>query len=136
MRCCWPVVFLVLALGLSPSGAAAGANSDTIQVRVKPQATLIGGSVEVSVRIRCAPFGEPFESNITVTQDNQAIFAQRFLPAVQCNRKWHTVTVVASPFYDDSFHRGPAYASAFVSRVDPGTGEERQGQDVRTIRVR
>jgi len=135
MRCRWPVVFLVLALGLSPSGAAAGAKSDTIQVRVKPQATLIGGSVEVSVQISCAPFGEAFESNITVTQDNQAIFAQRFLPAVQCDRKWHTVTVVASPF-DGSFHRGPAFASAFVSRVDPGTGEERQGQDVRTIRVR
>jgi hypothetical protein len=77
----------------------------------------------------------PFESNITVAQDDQAIFVQRGLPAVPCDRRWHTVTVVATPL-EGSFHRGSATASAFVSRLDPETGEVRQGQDFRTIHVR
>ena len=124
-----------LALSLLPSSVAALSKSDTIQVRVQPGATLVGGSIQVSVRVRCAPFGQHFESNITVTQDDQRIFAQPGLPVVRCDRKWHQYTVRATPF-EGSFHRGTAYASAYVSRMDPTTGEVRQGQDTRTIRVR
>ena len=129
------VLPFVLALSLWPSWSAAAPKSDTIQVRVERQAALVAGSIDVSLRVKCAPFGQHFESNITVTQDDQQIFAQRGLPVVQCDGKWHRYTVRATPF-EGSFHRGTASASAFVSRVDPNTGEERQGQDIATIRVR
>jgi hypothetical protein len=89
----------------------------------------------VTVRVKCDPFGEHFESNVTVTQDDQQIFAQPGLPVVECDGKWHEYTVRATPF-EGSFHPGRAFASAFVSRLDPETGETRQGQDFRTIRVR
>jgi hypothetical protein len=136
MRHRWLVVPLIaLALGLLPASVVAAPKSDTIQVRVEPQATLVDGSIDVTVRVKCDPFGEHFESNITVTQDDQRIFAQPGLPIVQCDGEWHEYTVRATPF-DGSFHRGRAFASAFVSRLDPVTGETRQGQDFRTIRVR
>jgi hypothetical protein len=135
MRHRWLVTFIALALSLLPTGAAAAPQSDTIQVRVQPQATLVGGSIDVTVRVKCDPFGEHFESNITVTQDDQQIFAQPGLPVVVCDGKWHEYAVRATPF-EGSFHPGRAFASAFVSRVDPETGETRQGQDFRTIRVR
>jgi hypothetical protein len=118
-----------------PSATAAAQPPDTIQVRVSSQAVLVGGSIEVSVRIRCEPFGEPLESNVTVSQDDQAISAQTGLPTVDCDRRWHTVTVLATPL-EGSFHTGRAFASAFVSRLDPTTGEVRQGQDSRSITVR
>jgi hypothetical protein len=120
---------------LTLAGGAFAAKSDTIQVRIDSQATLVGGSIEVTVRIRCAPFGQPLESNITVSQDDQRIFAQRGLPTVPCDRRWHSVTVLATPI-EGSFHRGRAFASAFVSRLDPDTSEVRQGQASRTIQVR
>jgi hypothetical protein len=125
---------VALAFGVLVPGAAA-MRSDTIQVRVEPQATLVGGSVEVTTRVRCAPLDEHFESNITISQDDQAIFAQPSLPIIECDGKWHEYTVLATPF-DGSFHSGRAFASAFVSRIDPETGDVRQGSDVRTIRVR
>jgi hypothetical protein len=126
---------MAAALVVFPAGTAAAQTRDTIQVRVSPQAALVGTSIEVSVRVRCEPFGEPLESNITVSQDDQAVFAQQGLPAVDCDRRWHTLTVVATPL-EGSFHTGEAFASAFVSRLDPATGEVRQGQDSRAISVR
>ena len=125
---------IVLALVLLPPGAAVAAPA-AIQVQVLPNATLVDGSIELSVRVKCAPFGEHFESNVTVTQDDQSIFAQRGLPVITCDRRWHTYTVLATPF-DGSFHRGTARVSAFVSRMDPVTGEIRQGSAIRFVRVR
>jgi hypothetical protein len=135
MRRRWLVTSIALALGLLPAWAAAAPKSDTIDVRLEPQATLVGGSVDATVRVRCDPFGEHFESHVTVTQDDQQIFAQRGLPIVECDGRWHEYTVRTTPF-EGSFHSGRAFASAFVSRVDPETGDMRQGQDSRTIRVR
>jgi hypothetical protein len=123
----------VLAVCLLPAPAAA--QSDHIQVRVHRQAVLVGGSVEVSVSVKCEPFGEHFESNITVTQDGQRIFAQRGLPFIVCDDRWHEYTVLATPF-EGSFHAGSAFASDFVSRLDPETFEIRQGQATATIHVR
>jgi len=125
-----------LAVVLVPGGSTAAPGKEPIKVHVQPSATLVDqGSVQVNVRIRCAPFGEAFESNITVTQDDGAVFAQPGLGTPTCDDRWHTTTVVATPF-DGAFHRGHAFASAFVSRIDPVTGETVQGQDVRNITVR
>jgi hypothetical protein len=127
------LIALVLAVATPPAGAA---TKPDIRVNVVSPATLLpDGSVRVDVRIRCVPTGdEPFEANITVTQDDGAAFAQPGLPFAPCDGKWHTVTATATPF-DGTFHRGQAFASAFVSRIDPVTQETRQGQDVRDIQV-
>jgi hypothetical protein len=37
---------------------------------------------------------------------------------------------------EGAFHEGDAFASAFISRLDPNTGTTEQGQDARTITVR
>ncbi|HEX2085046.1 MAG TPA: hypothetical protein VHF89_05145 [Solirubrobacteraceae bacterium] len=124
----------VLAVALP---AAAGGAADTIRVRIPEKAQLVDGGIRVSVAIWCVPTGDaPFETNVTVTQDDGAIWAQRSLPFVPCDRRWHTVTVVATPFDDARFHRGPAFVSAYVSRVDEETGDTRQGQATRVVRVR
>ena len=116
--------------------ASAGAKTEPIQVSVQPSAQLVdGGSIRVTVAVRCAPFGEPFEANVTVSQDDGFVWTQRGLPAATCDRRWHRYTVVATPF-EGSFHRGTAYVSAYVSRMDPATSEVRQGQDARTVKVR
>ena len=129
------IALMALALSVSATGTGAAPKSDTIKVRVDPKGALVGSSIDVTVRVKCAPFGEHFESNITVTQDDQSISAQRGLPVVQCDSRWHGYTVRATPF-EGSFHPGRAFASAYVSRLDPETGDLRQGQDSRTIRVR
>jgi hypothetical protein len=131
----WLLAFMAIALSLLPTWATAAPKSDTIRVRVEPQATLVGGSVDVTVRVKCAPFGEHFESNISINQDDYRIYAHRGLPVVQCDSTWHRYTVRATPF-EGSFHRGRAFASAYVSRLDPETGDLRNGYDVRTIRIR
>lgn len=129
------VALVVVALTLTFTGGATAAR-DTIDVKIGPQAVLLeDGSVRVSVRIRCEPFGEPFEANISLSQDDQTIWGMTGLPFVPCDDRWHTVTATVTSF-DAPFHRGPAYASAFVSRMDPDTSEVRQGQDTRTVRVR
>lgn len=136
MRWHWLVAMSFLAVVLVPGGSTAAPGKEPIKVHVQSSATLVDqGSVQVNVRIRCAPFGEAFESNITVTQDDGAVFAQPGLGTPTCDDRWHTTTVVATPF-DGAFHRGHAFASAFVSRIDPVTGETVQGQDVRNITVR
>ena len=127
------ILTIVLVLGMVPPSVAAA--QDPIQVRVHSQAVLMSGSIEVSVSVRCHPFGEHFESNITVTQDEQSIFAHRGLPIIACDGRWHVYTVLATPF-DGSFHPGAANVSAFVSRLDPVTSDIRQGQDSATVRVR
>ena len=129
------VALAIAALALSFTGSASAAR-DTIDVDVRPQAILLGdGSVRVSVRIRCEPFGEPFEANISLSQDDGSISGMTGLPFAPCDRRWHTVTATVASF-DAPFHEGPAFASAFVSRMDPDTFEVRQGQDTRTVRVR
>jgi hypothetical protein len=122
-----------LAFALAPASQAGA--SEAIEVEVAPIAQLLpDGSVNVTIAIRCAPFGQHFESNLTLTQDGGAIFAQPGLRPVICDNTWHAQVVRATPF-DGSFHRGSARASAFVSRVDPVTGEERQGSDVEEITI-
>ena len=129
------VALAITALALSSTGSAAAAR-DTVDVKIEPQAVLLGdGSVRVSVRIRCEPFGEPFEANISLSQDDGAVTGMTGLPFVPCDRRWHTVTATVASF-DAPFQEGPAFASAFVSRMDPDTFEVRQGQDSRTVQVR
>ena len=131
----WLLALVALALSLVPTSSVAAPSQETIQVRLEPRATLIGGSVEVTVRVRCSPFGEHFESHITLQQEDNLIFGQRGLPVVQCDTTWHRYTVRITPF-EGSFHRGRAVASAYVSRQDPETGDLREGSDGRTVFVR
>ena len=128
------VVAAAAVLPLPP--ASAGAAAEPIRVKVLSPATLApGGGINVSIDVWCRPVGGPFERNVTVTQDDGFVWTQRGLPDVPCDRRWHRITVVATPF-EGAFHAGTAYVSAYVSRLDPATGQTWQGQDARTVRVR
>ena len=89
----------------------------------------------MEVRVRCDPVGGPFERNVTLTQDDGFILGQVGVPAPECDGSWHTVSTVVASF-DGAFHSGRAFASAYVSRLDPDTQDVFVGQDTRTIRVR
>ena len=135
MRHRWLVAAVAFAFGLIPPSAAGAPAPDPIKVRIQPQATLVAGSIDVTVRVKCAPFGEHFESLITLNQDDYLIFAERHLPVVRCDSHWHAYPMRATPFGGE-FHPGSVFASAYVSRQDPVTGDLREGSASRTVRVR
>ena len=91
--------------------------------------------MRVKVSYRCDPFGEVLEAHISLSQDDQSIYGMTGLGGVDCDGRWHTNIVIVRP-YDGSFHKGTAYASAFLLLHDPNTGETRQGQVAETIKVR
>lgn len=103
-------------------------------VEIQPNAGLLDGSVRVEVDVICELFGDISENNITVTQDDQSIFAQRSIGTLLCDGQRHPYFVVATPF-EGAFHLGPANVSAFVLQIDSTTGEARQGQDFRVVSV-
>ena len=131
----WLLAPIALALCIVPTSSIAAPTSETIQVRLEPRATLVGSSADVTVRVKCAPFGQHFESHVSVQQNDYLIFGERGLPIVQCDGTWHRYTVRVTPF-EGSFHRGRVVASAYVSRQDPETGDLREGSDGRTINLR
>jgi hypothetical protein len=103
-------------------------------VEIQPTALLLDGSVRVDVNVSCDLFGDISENNLTVTQDDQSIFAQRSIGTLLCDGQPHLFDVVATPF-EGAFHLGPANVSAFVLQIDSSTGEARQGQDSRVVTV-
>ena len=126
---------LTMVLAALPGGVA-GAAATGIDVKVMPGATLLkDGSARVDVRVRCAPFGQHFESLLTLQQDDYAVWAERHMPVVVCDRRWQTIALTVTPF-EGAFHRGRVAASAYVSRMDPATGDIREGSDSRMIRLR
>lgn len=131
----WLLALIALALSLVPTSSIAAATPDTIQVRLGPKATLVDGSADVRVRVKCTPFGQHFESHVSLQQNDYLVFGERGLPVVQCDSTWHTYTVRVTPF-EGSFHRGRAIASAYVSRQDPESGDLREGSHGRTITLR
>ena len=127
------VVSLAAALGCTaPAVAAPG----TITVKVQPVAQLQSdGSARVFVLVRCDPFGQVLEANVSLSQNDGFVSGMGGLGPVVCDRRWHVATSVVRPF-DGRFTRGRAFASAFVLLLDPATGTTRQGQDSRTVQLR
>ena len=131
----WP---LALAVALVASWALAGtAAAQTVEVDVLSPAHLNkqDGSVRVRVAYRCDPWGQVQEAHVSLSQDDQRIWGMSGLGGITCDGRWHRTTTIVRSF-DGAFHKGEAYASAFLLLYDPNTGETRQGQAVETVLVR
>jgi hypothetical protein len=93
------------------------------------------GSIRLVIYVTCQPFGDTGENNVTVTQDDQRLSAQSGIGALECNGKRRKYRVEVKPL-EGSFHPGLANVSAYVSQIDTGTSESRQGQATAVIEVR
>jgi hypothetical protein len=115
---------------------ATSAQDDAISVEIYDRARLLrSGAVRVRIDISCEPFGVMGENVITITQDDNAVFGQRSIGVLRCDGHRRLYRVVVTPF-EGAFHEGDAFASAFVSQIDPVSGDMRQNQDVETITVK
>jgi hypothetical protein len=131
----WFVAVVSMAIALVCSAPALAA-PEPISVKVVPIAQVQpDGSARVSVLVRCAPFGQVLEANVSLSQDDGAVSGMGGLGPITCDRRWHVASSVVRPF-DGSFRRGRAFASAFVLLLDPATGTTRQGQDSGTVLLR
>jgi hypothetical protein len=108
----------------------------TTTVSIEPEAKLTrGGSVIARLTITCDSGREVLEAHITISQDDQRTSGTAGISRIRCDGRPHTVRVKVTPL-EGAFHEGDAFASAFISRLDPNTGTTEQGQDARTITVR
>jgi hypothetical protein len=123
---------IVLGLVGSPGALA---QTDAVEVSVKPSAELVGGgeAVTVEVRVRCDPGLEVLEANLSVSQGDASGFTG--FGGITCNGRRQTRFVTVSTF-GALFAKGQAFASAFVLVIDPDTQETQQGQDSRSLRIR
>jgi hypothetical protein len=128
-------IALALLFWFSVSPLDAQPLSDPI-VEIDDKAKLLkDGSIRLVIYVTCHPFGDTGENNVTVTQDDQRLFAQRGIGTLECNGKRRRYRVEVRPL-EGSFHAGVANVSAFVSQIDTGTSESRQGQATAAIEVR
>jgi hypothetical protein len=127
----------VLALALVASLLMAASAQAAVTVSIGPDAKRIKGgrAVNAVVTVTCDPGFEVLEAHLTVSQDNQTITGTGGLGAVQCDGTPHTHHVVVNA-QEGRYHRGEAFASAFVLVIDPNTNETQQGQATATINVR
>ena len=93
------------------------------------------GSIRLVIHVTCHPFGDTGETNVTVTQDDQRLSAQRGIGTLECNGRRRKYRLEVEPS-EGAFHPGVANVSAFVSQIDTGTSESRQGQATAIIEVR
>jgi hypothetical protein len=107
----------------------------TTTVSIEPEAKLVRGSVVARLTITCDSGRDVLEAHITISQDDQRISGTAGISRIRCDDRPHTVRVRVTPL-EGAFHEGDAFASAFISRLDPNTGTTEQGQDAQTITVR
>jgi hypothetical protein len=107
----------------------------TTTVSIEPEAKLVRGSVVARLTITCDSGRNVLEAHITISQDDQRISGTAGISRIRCDDRPHTVRVRVTPL-EGAFHEGDAFASAFISRLDPNTGTTEQGQDAQTITVR
>jgi hypothetical protein len=126
---CAALVFLPIA------SAAQTVVQPLVEVPDKKGKLLADGSIRFEVQVTCVPFGDTGENNVTVTQDDQRLSAQRGIGTLDCDGKRHKYRIAAKPV-EGSFHEGTAQVSAFVSQIDTSTSEARQGQATAAIEVK
>jgi hypothetical protein len=123
--------FVVASLGVGAAPAYA-----VTTVTVDSHAKLVASvSVVVRLTVICDPGREVLEGHLRVSQDDQRISGTAPINRIPCDDRAHTVKVRVTPL-EGAFHEGEAFASAFILRLDPATGETEQGQDARTIAVK
>ena len=128
------LLVLVAALGLAWTGSLPA--QAAVAVSIESEAKLVvNGAVRGVVVASCDAGHQVLEAQLSVSQDNQAIFGQTGIP-VRCDGKSRKYRVTVMPL-EGAFHAGDAFASAFVLTCpDPTCGTTEQGQDARTITVR
>jgi hypothetical protein len=124
----------VLVIGSWP--ALAG----TARVKIAPKGTIVAGgqSVLATVRVSCDPIdeaAEPLEAFLTLSQDDQTISGDGSINGVVCNGKPRRFEVTVTAF-EGTFHRGIAFASAFVLVCNESGSVCEDGQDTRNIKLR
>jgi hypothetical protein len=107
----------------------------TTTVSIEPEAKLLRGSVVARLTITCDPGREVLEAHLTISQDDQRTSGTAGISRIRCDNRPHTVRVRVTPV-EGAFHAGEAFASAFISRLDPNTGTTEQGQDSGAVTVR
>jgi len=128
------VVAAGLCFGLT-APAAAHAAADEVDVRLSPVAVVSGtGVVTGRVRVACPEDMSVLEALVTLSQDDQTLFGQGFISRISCTGQasWYTFRVSS---YDQPFHPGRAYVSAYVVVIDEAGATTLSAGDTRTIRV-
>ena len=111
------------------------AAAQTAELDVQSPAKRKAGAVVVQVAYRCDAGLQPLEANITISQDDQRISGQTGLGSIVCDGSTHVNTVTVRPT-EGRFHKGEAYASAFLLLYDPSTGQTISVNQAETITVR
>jgi hypothetical protein len=106
-------------------------------VSIKPQGKLVGSGEAAVVRLRgsCEPPYETLEANLSLSQGD---FISGFtgFAGFPCDGRTHGARVTVPADEGTSFHKGRAFASAFVLLEHPRTQETQQAQATRTIKLR
>jgi hypothetical protein len=126
---------LLVSLALA-APAAAARPADVVRVHLAPKADLgADGNITGSVRVSCPAGLQILEAGVTLSQDDQAIFGQGFIDRITCDGKqrWYRWRAF---WFDQPFHTGAAYVSAFVIVTDENFEDTVSGGDTRIVRVR
>jgi hypothetical protein len=125
------LAIVTMAFILVPSVSA------DVLVSVDPKARLVddGAAVSVRVTVQCTAGREVLEALLTVSQVDQTIVGTGGSAGVTCDGKAHKHRVRVNA-QEGSFHKGEAFASAFVLVLDPTTGTTEQGQASGTISIK
>lgn len=112
----------------------------TVTVTIDQNATVLEQGQTLMVRgfVTCTPVAgatEPLEAFVQVSQDEGFIFGEGFIPNVECNGRPQRYLLRAQVI-EGTFHRGEAFAGAFVLVCDDEGSVCEQGQASRTIIVR
>ena len=125
----------LLVAALLPAGlVTAQEQTEVVRVEVGPTAKLIDDdqAVRVKLKVTCQPVDHVLEALLFVQQEGA--FGQGFFPVVCDGRtRVHMAEVEA---LEVPFHRGEAFASAFVLVcLDENCSDTAQGQETRLVRV-
>ena len=128
---------VLVAVGLTLGGSSP-AWSEPAQVEIRDKARVHrDGSAVVTVLVTCPSGLQALEAHLSLSQDDQVISGQAGLGAITCSGRTQRVRVVLQPTEETAdFHRGAAYASAFLLLLHPDTSMTVQAQDLETITLR
>jgi hypothetical protein len=125
-------IIAFLALCACAFAAAASAQfSASVTVEKKGTATPSGGAI-VQVEVACV--GPVLEAFVTLSQDDGAVSGDGPLQPI-CDGGARTYDVAVTAF-EGRFHKGKAFASAFVLLCDEEGTECADGQDSRVVKLR
>lgn len=126
------LLVVVLTAALSSGVADAGV---TVEIGSFGVVQNDGAAVTTFVKVSCTPVGgvtRPLEALLTLSQNRQRIHGEGYMTTITCNGRARSYLVRVDAF-ERLFHRGSAYASAFVLVCNNSGSVCRQGQDTRDI---